>query len=265
MRDTLPMPNDTWALFLDVDGTLLDIAATPDAVVVPEALGDLLAALQYALEGALALVSGRPIAELDRLFAPLVLPAAGQHGAEMRLGPREPVRRRGGMPDIAPVAARLEAFAARRGILVERKGMSVAAHYRASPEREAELRTFLEDLLRELPSGGFEILPAKMAFEVKPRSFNKRVAIETFLQVAPFGGRLPVFIGDDRTDEDGFAAVRAHGGHAIRVGTTPTPGIFWTVASPQALRAWLTRVAATLGADRQLRHAQLPHAGPRRA
>lgn len=260
MRDTLPMPNDTWALFLDVDGTLLDIAATPDAVVVPETLTDLLASLQYALDGALALVSGRPIAELDRLFAPLALPAAGQHGAELRLGPGEPVRRRGSMPDVAPVTARLEAFAARRGILVERKGMSVAAHYRAAPERETELRAFLEDLLHEQSSSGFEVLPAKMAFEVKPRGFNKRSAVEAFLRVEPFTGRLPVFIGDDRTDEDGFAAVRAHGGHAIRVGTVPAAGIFWTVASPQALRAWLTRVAATLGADRQLRHA-----GPRRA
>src|SRR5258708_17957126 len=196
----------------------MDLAPTPDVVTVPVGLGDVLARLDARLGGAMALVSGREIAVLDALFAPLVLPAAGQHGAELR--------RRGAKPSIAPTgdpridafSRRLHAIAAEQpGLMVEDKGLSVAIHFREAPHYADELLRLVGDMLAQ-EGDGIELLPARMAIELKPRAASKRTAVEWFMREAPFRGRVPIFIGDDVTDESGFEAALALGGRAVRIG-----------------------------------------------
>ena len=228
------------ALFLDVDGTLLDIAARPDAVRVPEGLVETLALAARKLHGALALVSGRTIDEIDRLFAPLRLCASGVHGAQIRIRPGEPAR-------VAPAARELPAsfrgalklaLGGFSGILIENKGFSVAVHYRLNPAIARNLRAALRDAIAHEPGWRLEIEDAHYAFELKPPSFDKGKAIAFFLTSAPFLGRTPVFIGDDTTDEAGFAAVTAHGGYAFSVGR-PRPGAVRFFEAPQTVRDWL--------------------------
>jgi trehalose 6-phosphate phosphatase len=239
-------------LFLDVDGTLLDIAATPDAVHVSDELRATLGGLSGALEGALALVSGRPIASIDRLFAPLILPAAGQHGAE--------IRNDGGLqqgppnPNLPAITAALKHFVATRpGLVVEEKGESVALHYRLAPHYREAARTLVTSLM-EACGGGLEVLPARMAFDIKPKAVDKGAAIEWFLTCAAFRDRVPVFVGDDRTDEDGFSYVNTRGGHSIRVGLEGDSGAAYRMPAPAAVRQWLTlglEALALEGAARQ--------------
>jgi trehalose 6-phosphate phosphatase len=249
----LPAPRSDWALFLDIDGTLLELAPTPTEVVVPPDLPELLGNLQHALGGAVALISGRSLADIDALFPSLVLTAAGQHGAEIRLagGATERLGPADGV--LASLMGRVTAFAAARpGILVEDKGMTIAVHCRQVPEYQAELGQSLTDLAAE-HADLLETIRGHRVFEIKPRNLNKRTAVERLMRIAPFAGRLPLFIGDDRTDEDGFAAVRALGGHAIRVGPDG-PGPDWTtiatwrMADPVRVRAFLADVAQSLDA-----------------
>jgi trehalose 6-phosphate phosphatase len=248
----LPAPREDWALFLDIDGTLLDLAPTPSEVVVPPDLPDLLQALTRALGGAVALVSGRSITDIDTLFSPLALIAAGQHGAEIRL-PNGATERLGAADGILTgLMARIAAFAeAHPGILVEDKGMTIAVHCRKVPQYQAELGQFLTALAAE-HGDRLETIRGHRVFEIKPRNLSKRTAVEHLMRIAPFAGRLPVFIGDDRTDEDGFAAVRALGGHAVRVGPVD-PGwatvATWRIADPACARAFLSHVATSLNAD----------------
>lgn len=227
------------ALFLDVDGTLLDIARRPEEVVVPEDLGALLQSASQALEGALALVSGRAIGDLDRLFAPLRLPAAGQHGAELRATPLGEVIGTPPPSHLADVSGVLRRFAATHpGILVEDKNASVAVHYRRAPQFRDELEAFTRAAIAT-NNEHMEILEAVMAFDVKLRSVDKGRAVGWFMQRPPFAGRLPVFVGDDHTDEFGFAAVSKLGGHAIQVGTSRPRVTPWHIATPAELRWWL--------------------------
>jgi trehalose 6-phosphate phosphatase len=231
------------ALFLDVDGTLLDIAPTPDAVTVPVGLGPLLGRLEARLGGAMALVSGREIAVLDELFAPLLLPAAGQHGAELRRHGPTPcvVPKRDPLIDV--FSRRLHAIAAERpGLLVEDKGLSVAIHFREAPEYADELLRLVEDMLAE-EDGGIELLPARMALELKPRAATKGTAVEWFMREAPFRGRVPTFIGDDVTDESGFEAALALGGHAVRIGLAGESIAPVRLATPGELRDFLAAAA----------------------
>lgn len=205
------------ALFLDVDGTLLQIAQHPDAVRVSEEVLAALAALLPALDGALALVSGRSIDNLDDLFAPLRLPCAGVHGLERR-GADGIVHREDAAALLAPLRSPLAAFVERNpGLLLEDKGQSLALHFRNAPACADEAEAFLRRLLAD---GGapLELKSGKMVLEVKPGNADKGTAIAAFLQEYPFAGRRPVFIGDDVTDEDGFAVVNAAGGLSIRVG-----------------------------------------------
>ncbi len=242
----LPAAAKNWALFLDIDGTLLDIAAAPDAVVVP---GDLLRSLDAAsaaLDGALALVSGRQIDWIDRAFAPLRLPAAGQHGAEIRLAPDEPVQATIEMPDLDTLRAGAASIAASMpGVLVEHKSFGVAVHYRNAPERGAELQGRLEGLLREL-RGDLHLLAGKMVLEVKAVAAWKERAVEIFMEVEPFLGRVPVVVGDDKTDEGGFRAARRRGGHAIQVGPGTSAVATGYAPSPAAVRDWIARLPALL-------------------
>jgi len=228
------------ALFLDVDGTLLDIAATPDAVRAPEGLVETLALAARKLHGALALVSGRTIDEIDRLFAPLRLRASGVHGAQIRVQPGEPARIAAAAREL-PASFRTKlrpALGRFPGILIENKGFSVAIHYRLNPAIAPNLREVLRDLIAEEPGQSLEIEDAHYAFELKPPSFDKGKAIAFFLTSAPFRGRTPIFIGDDTTDEAGFAVVTACGGRAFSVGR-PRPGAVRFFEAPQTVRDWL--------------------------
>jgi len=208
------------ALFLDVDGTLLEIAPRPELVQVPDGLPSLMVRLSAQREGAFALISGRPLAQLDRLFQPWQGAAAGLHGFERR--------RADGILDCAVDSAsaaaldrlrpKLAALAADgTGLMLEDKGGTLAIHYRAAPQREPEIRAVVEALHREIASK-LRLITGKMVVEFQPRSADKGRAIATFLAEPPFLGRPPVFVGDDTTDEDGFAEIRRRGGIAVRLG-----------------------------------------------
>ena len=245
----LPEPSANWALFLDIDGTLLDIAETPTAVAVPPELPPLLEALLKTLGNAVALVSGRALSDIDRLFAPLTLPAAGQHGAEIRLAGGTVEAQAPTGTDLKTFLPALKIFAIEHpGLLIEGKGRTVAIHYRQAPQFKDEIADFLDGLVRD-NSQTVETIRGHHVFEIKPRAFNKGTAVARLMQTAPFAGRRPVFIGDDRTDEDGLAAVLARGGHAIRVGLDG-PSIAETrIAGPAETRAWLAHVRDVLTHD----------------
>jgi trehalose 6-phosphate phosphatase len=222
MSSAIPREADRWALFLDVDGTLLEIAETPESVRVPPNLKHVLSEASSRLGGALALVSGRPIADLDRLFAPLRLCASGVHGCERR-NPDGTIDRPEVAPEaLAPVRQELQAFAARHpGLLVEDKGFGVALHFRLAPELADQARALMDALCRKL-GPQFALQSGKCVMEIRPTGFSKGTSIRAFMHVPPFAGRTPVFIGDDLTDEDGFAVVNELGGVSIKVGDAPT-------------------------------------------
>jgi trehalose 6-phosphate phosphatase len=231
-----------WALFLDIDGTLLEFAAHPSAVTVDQELAHLLRGLYDETAGALALISGRTVADADSLFAPRRLCVVGQHGAERRY-------LAGGLHLQAPPVQGLRRAAARLrrlislhpGLELEEKGMNIALHFRGAPLLEEELVPLVERLVSEL-GHEFELQAGKMVLEIKPTGKDKGTAIEEFMQEHPFRGRVPIFIGDDLTDEYGFALVNRLGGHSIKVG----PGASvapWRLADAPAVRAWLDRLA----------------------
>jgi trehalose 6-phosphate phosphatase len=240
----------TWdrplALFLDVDGTLLDICLRPEDVVVPAELRPNLDSAYRALGGALALVSGRAIRDLDRLFAPLRLPAAGQHGSEIRLDPAGEIRRLGarGVDQALREAVALLA-AEHPGVEIEDKGLALAVHYRAAPMAGPLLARALGRLVARLGEG-LALCRGKMVFELRDPRFTKASAVEAFLQRPPFLERLPVFIGDDRTDEDGFEAVERHGGIAMPVGTVRKGARRSTFAEPADVREWLATLTPAI-------------------
>lgn len=207
------------ALFLDFDGTLVDIAAQPGAVVVPSRLVHNLEALQRLLGGAVAVVSGRPIREIDEFLTPIRLPVAGVHGAERRTAQGTMQRLQAPPLDTVEQAAR-ELAARHPRLLVEHKQSSLALHYRQAPHLEAECLDVMQAAVDRSP--GLTLLRGKMVAEAKPSDASKGAAIEAFLREAPFAGRMPVFIGDDVTDEAGFAAVQRLGGLGVKVGDGPT-------------------------------------------
>lgn len=237
------------ALFLDVDGTLLDIAETPESVVVPDGLTATIGQLERALGGALAIVTGRTLADLDRLFFPLRTRAAGVHGAEMRF---DPARAASKSPPVAQLPADFwrEFVGVVRGfpgVRAEDKLYSVTAHYRAAAEAAAPLRLALSRLISAYGDIDLEIIDGHCAFEVKPRSFDKGEAVRRFLARPPFIGRKPIFVGDDVSDEDGFRFVTDHRGVAFAVGEArkDASDVF---ADPATVRLWLARLAAELAA-----------------
>jgi trehalose 6-phosphate phosphatase len=230
-----PSPRRDWALFFDIDGTLLDIAPSPDTVVVPSALRDNLATLHRTL-GAVALVSGRPLAGIDPLFAPLTLPAAGQHGAERRIDQERIVIPP--LPALRALVMPLQQFAAAHpGVLIEDKGNSVAVHFRQAPALADQVKALAGRLAATSPE--LEAMPARMAVDLKPRAVSKGAAIAWFLDRLPFAGRVPVFVGDDTTDESGFAAVNEHGGHSIQVGGPGETLARFSLKTSAAVREWV--------------------------
>jgi trehalose 6-phosphate phosphatase len=230
---------DTVAVLLDVDGTLIEIAATPQDARVPHGLKHVLSRLRDGLGGALALVSGRPLADLDRMFAPLRVALVGGHGAEYRLTPDGEIDRSRVAAMDAQLRHRLTAIAdGTPGILVEDKGYSIALHYRLVPERERWVREEIARVCAAFPHIPVEILPGKSLFEVKPPAFNKGIAVRALMRQPPFKNRRPVFLGDDVTDESVFRVMPEFDGLAFSVGRRfpSTNGYF---ATPREVRHWL--------------------------
>jgi trehalose 6-phosphate phosphatase len=230
------------ALLLDVDGTLIDIGPSPAGVHVSDELRALLATLSRQTDGALALVSGRPIADLDRLFAPLELPAIGGHGAEMRLRAGKVTQGADPLPhDLRKQLA--DAATPGSGIVVEDKGYSLALHYRNDPQHEGRLRASIDAGRAAFPGEATEVQPGKFMFEVKRPGVNKGEAVRALMTQAPFAGRRPVFIGDDATDESVFALLPGLNGVGFSVGRQ-FAGLAGIFDSPKDFRRALQRLAA---------------------
>ena len=237
------LPLSAIALFLDVDGTLLEIAATPQAASVPDELRERLRTLFLASGGAVALISGRAVMDLDALFAPLRLPSAGLHGFEHR-GAAGAYRRRP-----APSAAALESarggmlHLARQhpGLLVEDKNFALALHYREAPELEQTALTAMREIAART-EGQLELQRGKMVVELRPAGANKAQAVAGFLAEAPFGGRLPIFIGDDLTDEPAFELVNRLGGLSAVVSAARPSAALARLTDVAAVRAWLAQL-----------------------
>lgn len=232
-----PLPDAACAWFLDLDGTLLEIAETPDSVACDPALTELLQRLAAASAGALALVSGRPIPAIDRLLAPLRLAVAGQHGAERRSATGH---LRPGDPDPSGLKALGQAIrtwsAPHSGLLLEEKGLTLAVHFRLAPALQVDLEHYLRQLLDGCE--GYRLEAGKKVFEIKPTATDKGTAVTEFMAEAPFRGRRPVFVGDDSTDEDAFAAVERMGGVTVKVGDGSTLAR-WRLPDVASVRAWI--------------------------
>lgn len=234
-----------WALFLDIDGTLLDLAPEPQAVQVPPGLVARIRALALGLDGALALVSGRPLSDIDRFF-PAGFDAAGTHGAQWRLGGTETAPG----PEIEAALAEIttllrEGTDALPGVLLERKPHAIALHYRLAPEHSAQVRSLAGRAAQAL-GPAFRLQEGKQVVELLPAQAGKGAAIGRFMGRPPYAGRTPVFVGDDRTDEDGFALVNALAGLSIRVGDGGQTQARFRLHSPTAVRDWLAGLVASL-------------------
>lgn len=241
----LPEPAARWALFLDLDGTLVDIANRPDAVAVDPGLPPLLGRLARGLHGALAIVSGRRLDDIDRLLAPCRLPAAGLHGL-VRRDARGRLAAAAVEPGLLePARAALRRFAgAAPGVVLEDKGLAIALHFRLAPAREPAARAAVAAAVAAL-GDRVRVQEGKMVLEIRAAGADKGGAVEAFMAEPPFRGRTPVYVGDDLTDEDGFAAVGRLGGRSIKVGGEASAAD-WRVPSVAALRDWLERIARAL-------------------
>jgi trehalose 6-phosphate phosphatase len=236
----------TSAVLLDVDGTLLDIAKTPPEVEVPARLKQALRAVRAQTDGAVAFVSGRPLADLDRLFAPLKLAAVGGHGAEMRVTGKDEPQRYDAVIG-GDLRLKFAAFAkSLDGIILEDKGYSLALHYRLAPQHAAAVREAVAAACAPYPSNSIEVLMGKAVIEVKSTAFNKGTGVRELMRFPPFRGRRPVFIGDDVTDESAFAVLPEFDGLGFSVGRELS-GLAGTFQRPRDVRAWLYRVAETVG------------------
>jgi trehalose 6-phosphate phosphatase len=234
---------DQSAILLDIDGTILDIAPTPHEVHVPSTLRDTLVRASDRTGGALALVSGRPIGDIDYIFAPLVLPAVGGHGAEIRPTPKHDYEMRGTALDRDLKRRLLEIATRFEGVGVEDKGYSLALHYRlVLEERGLDVVDAVFRICKDYPEDSFELLTGKAVLEVKSLGFDKGTAVRELMSYPPFRGRTPIFIGDDTTDEAAFAVMPEFDGCAIAVGRK-VPGINGRFQSPSDVRGWLERLS----------------------
>jgi trehalose 6-phosphate phosphatase len=233
-----------WAVFLDIDGTLIDIADTPDEIVVPPELPKHLDQLSRLLGGALALVTGRALPYADKLFSPHQFPIAGLHGAERRSasGTIDRIEPSGAFEELkTAIAGQVRQWP---GILVEDKGLAIAAHYRQAPEYQQEVEAIMTHYL-DLAGPDFTLQRGKMVLEIRPSRASKGEALKAFLSEQPFAGRTPIAIGDDVTDEAMFRVANELGGHAIRIVETPAETVAkWTLSSAAELREILATVGA---------------------
>lgn len=237
---------DRLALFLDVDGTLVNIAERPDDVWMPSGLVDLLRSLERRLDGAIALVSGRAIDDLDQLFDPLRLRAAGVHGAETRVVPGGAIQR-SAEDELSPqLLSDLEtSLLDFPGVTIENKRRAYAVHYRAVPDVGPRLGAVVRRFADT--RSGLVVLPGHCIFELKHPSHTKGTAISAFMRSRPFAGRRPLFIGDDITDMAGFEAVRGLGGTTYSV-AREMPGVDGWFESPADVREWLERIVSVAAA-----------------
>lgn len=235
----IPEIEVNWALFLDLDGTLIEIAPNPHAVIIPPGLPALLQALREGLSGALAIVTGRAQETADRMLAPFVPVGGFSHGAELR-GVRGKEGGAGAMPYLPSGWAEqlAQEVALLPGLLLECKPHGFALHYRMAPHHEAAARAILERLQKD-HQDRFALLPAHMAIELRPRAASKSRAVEALMAAPPFQGRLPVVVGDDVTDEDAMEAARQRGGKGLHVGRD-------FIGGPAEVRAWLARGLSNL-------------------
>ncbi len=233
-----PAPSAVWAYFFDIDGTLSVLAPTPSSARLAPHVRERLEALRTRCGGAVAVVSGRPLSAIDAICDGLRLPAAGQNGAERRTATGRVVVlavRRGQLDRALPVLHRLVARNPR--LLLEDKGHSLTLHYRAMPAMAGVAHRTMRQLQRQFGEN-FVVQSGKRVVELLPAGVDKGLAVRAFLSEAPFRGRVPVFVGDDVSDEPAFAAVNALGGHSVKVGSGPT-NARWRLAGVGAVRRWM--------------------------
>ena len=240
-----PAPERDWAWFFDIDGTLVEIAQTPDSIVVPGDLTPLISRLSWLFDGAVALITGRAIADVDSVLPLQGIAIAGQHGLEIRSSNGSTATHAVRAERLNCIrTALLEAVEKHPGLIAEYKGLSIALHYRHAPA----LASFAHRLMRELRgryAPDFVIQRGKRVVELKPAGRDKGVAIAEMMSDAPFSGRVPVFVGDDVTDEIGFKVVNRMGGHSIKIGPGRTNAT-WRLKNVKALRSWLQESTANL-------------------
>lgn len=223
------------ALFLDFDGTLVELAPTPDSIAVPAGLADRLSALAATLEGRLALVSGRAIVDLEKHLGPLSLACAGSHGADCRMADGSNLGDApGGLS--ADVLEQVEHFAKANGFATEDKPHGAALHYRSDPSLEDKGLAFAQELVAR---HGLDLKRGKCVIELVGQGANKGAAVRAFMQAAPFAGAMPVFVGDDVTDEDGFVAAQEAGGFGLAVGPRESRNAKFHLADCAAVHHWL--------------------------
>lgn len=239
----MPVPGKNWAYFFDIDGTLVDIVESPQGVRIDRDLLRLIEELYRSAEGAVALISGRSISDIDRLFPDVRLPVAGQHGVERRdihgrvfhhpfaFAPLDRLRDR-----IAQAVAR------NPGLLLEDKGLSLALHYRRAPHLGGFVHRLMRSLQKQM-GPEYCLQSGKRVVELKPAGSDKGYAIGEFMREPTFRERTPVFVGDDMTDEYGFEMVNRLGGHSVKVGPGPTVAR-WRLPNVQAVRQWLEQSLA---------------------
>jgi trehalose 6-phosphate phosphatase len=233
-----PVPQSDWAWFFDIDGTLADIERSPDLVQVDPAMRALVEALHARANGAVALISGRAVHDIDTLFPGLALAVAGQHGAERRGADGTVTFRAWRRTNLLAMRdALVEIERQYPGLLLEDKGLSLALHYRKAPE----LGEFVQDQVHALMvryGEGFHMQQGKCVMEIVPLSINKGAALREFMSESPFAGRVPVFLGDDVTDENAFVMVNELGGYSVKVGTGKTHARA-CLRDVAAVREWL--------------------------
>ena len=246
---TLPRARADWCLFLDFDGTLVDLRDHPAEVTVPRELHGLLASLVASLGGAVAIVSGRRLADLDRLLETSELPLAGIHGLERRDAAGHVHHHPDAERALARVRDAVADFVERHhGLYWEDKGGAFAVHYRRAPEHADAVREFLQHQ-RDVLDGDFHLQPGKSVYELKPAGRDKGRAVSEFMQEPPFSGRVPVFVGDDVTDEDAFETVNGLGGHSIRIGSADdSTHAHHRIDSVDAALEWLSTLPREIAA-----------------
>jgi trehalose 6-phosphate phosphatase len=241
LRPPPPLLDDACALFLDVDGTLIEFADRPDAVTLLPDVREAIGRISDRLEGAVALVSGRPLEQLDALFAPLHLPAAGLHGHQLRDAG-------GAVHDSAEDESTTEWLHALHqqamrfahghpGVLVEDKGPSMALHWRGAPHAANEVRAFADRHIRG--NAGYRLQPGDHVVEFVPVGSDKGRAVRRMMQYLPFRGRLPVFLGDDLTDEHGFEASNGLHGWSVLVGEREPSVAVFQLQDIRSVHGWL--------------------------
>jgi trehalose 6-phosphate phosphatase len=239
----LPPPDQGWAYFFDIDGTLVTVADAPDLARLEPRFRQVLEDLYRWCGGTVALISGRAIADTDRMFQGLRFPVAGQHGLERRDSAGRLLRPASPPPGLEHAREQLAALAQRHGgLLLEDKGHSLALHYRQAPRLGGYAHRIVRLLVSRL-GPAWVVQPGKRVVELRPAGSDKGAAVLEFMRELPFRGRTPVFVGDDATDEHGFVIVNRLAGHSVKVGAGPTSAR-WRLPDVAAVRAWLERGVA---------------------